>query len=156
MTRHNLQLHLSWLQSQKVTPPVGVPPTASTRPAPAAQTVYEDIGEDRELEVIRAPPKPVPARRDAQVASGSQEFARPAAPTYIPKPLPDTTGVLAEDTMAKLTSASRPKKSTLISQQPQLATPASTSSTSSLTMGYANMLRSGMITTLCLLSVVMS
>jgi len=149
MTRHNLNGHLTWLLSYKVTSPVGVPASTSTHPAAAPQTVHgnigkdtgEDIGEDRQQEFPRARSIPAPERRIIRTVNAVGGITRPAA-TIVPKTLPDIAEVLANDAMGKLTSASRPARPTLMSQQ--LATPASTiASANSLTSGYSKFLRGG-------------
>jgi len=140
MTRNNLAAHISWLLSHEVTPPVGVHAIPSTHSTAAAQTVYEEFGEDIEQqEVSRAPPAPI--RRAAQAVNVGTNFTRPAAPARVPKPMREIAEVLANDTMGRLSSASGSRKPALISQQHQLATPASTTASSSLTQGYAAMLR---------------
>lgn len=140
MTRNNLAGHIAWLLSHEVTPPVGVHAIFSTHSTAAAQTVYGDFGEDIEQqEVSRAPP--APARRAVQAVNVESNFTRPVAPARAPKPIPDIAEVAANDVMGRLSSAPRSRKPALISQQHQLATPASTTASSSLTQGYAAMLR---------------
>jgi bloom syndrome protein len=140
MTRHNLASHISWLLSNEVAPPAGV----HARALPPSTTVGEILGpglaeEDTEPQVPRSSP---PNRRIPQTANVGQDFLRPAAPPPTPPKLharEHTTGA-AQEPMGKLASASRSTRPALVSQH-QLATPASTTASSSLTQGYATFLR---------------
>jgi bloom syndrome protein len=147
MTRHNLALHISWLLSNEVTPPVGVPtiPTASTTAfTAAAETPYADTEEeDAELQILSAPPSPRSSRRIEQAVNVVHAFQRPPLPSKItPKPPErEHRNTFADEPMGKLSSASRPTRPGLMSQH-HLATPASTTgSTSSLMQGYSALLR---------------
>lgn len=137
MTRHNLDLHISWLLSHKVTPPVSVhlPPPANSVSA------TEDIADilDEEIEEIpRVPPGHVANNQISQTVD-VQSFVRPPprSSTIIPPPqLRDQVTTLVDGSMGKLASAQRSKRPGLMSQQ--LATPASTTASNpSLTQSYS-------------------
>lgn len=140
MTRHNLAGHISWLLSRPVTPPVGVCAPPSIRPTVATQVVPEDILVDEiEEEIPREPLSPGHSRAAARPDNGGRKFLRPNIPsTAIPN---IATHELAEgfrqDSMGKLSSTSKSARPALLSQQQQLATPASTTGPSSLTARYA-------------------
>jgi bloom syndrome protein len=142
MTRSNLGEHIAWLLANGVTP---VQAITSTNLTPAAGIVDGGCLEEEELEQETTRPSPVPAqnRRLAPSVNVIQEFARPALPsTIVPKPQPQ--GSLGDNSMGKLSSASKSTRPGLLSQH-QLATPTSTSNSaaasSSLTQNYAAFLR---------------
>ena len=146
MTRHNLDTHISWLISHKVTPPVGVhaaPPTQSRiEEGIADEGILEEVADE---EVPRSPPNPAPNRQVLEAFNVVQEFTRPAIPSsIIPRlQMPEPHPSMAEGTMGTLKSASKSARSKLMSQN-QLATPASTTAStasSSLKQGYATFLR---------------
>jgi bloom syndrome protein len=142
MTRHNLAFHISWLLSSDVTLPAGVSaiPAASASPEiPCADIVEEDT----ELQILTASPIPRASRRIEQTVNVVQAFQRPQLPSKItPKPLlQEPLNPFADESMGKLSSASRSTRPGLMSQH-QLATPASTKgSTSSLMQEYSALLR---------------
>jgi bloom syndrome protein len=142
MTRHNLAIHISWLLSNEVTPPVGVSAIASTHPTASAQIVHADtLEEDIEQEIPTASPSPIPNRRIVETVNVVQDFVRPALPsTSRPQPREFTNET--EESMGKLASAPRSTRPVLLSLH-QLATPSSTTSStsSSLMAGYAAQLR---------------
>ena len=147
MTRHNLALHISWLLSSEVTPPVGghtVLAVSTTKSTAATETIYADSEEEDIEEPIPSPsPSPSPNRRIAQTVNVAPDFQRPPLPSKItPKPpLREPQNSFTDESMGKLSSASRSARPGLVSQH-QLATPASTTgSTSSLMQGYSALLR---------------
>jgi bloom syndrome protein len=139
MTRHNLAIHISWLLSNEVTPPVGVSAIAPTH---SAEIVHADtLEEDIEQEIPTAAPSPIPNRRIVETVNVVQDFVRPALPsTSRPQPREFTNET--EESMGKLASAPRSTRPVLLSLH-QLATPSSTTSStsSSLMAGYAAQLR---------------
>jgi bloom syndrome protein len=144
MTRSNLGEHIAWLLANGVTP---VQAITSTNLTPTAGVVHggrvEEEEEELEQDTPRPPPVPAQNRRLAPSVTVIQEFARPALPsTIVPKPQPQ--GSLGDNSMGKLSSASKSTRPGLLSQH-QLATPASTSNSaaasSSLTKNYATFLR---------------
>lgn len=146
MTRHNLDSHISWLLSREVTPPVGVhialPGHSGIEEAIAGEDILEEGAHEG---VIRAPPSSARNRQVLGVVNAGQVFTRPAVPSLLaPRPrMPEPEPSLADGAMGTLTSASKSSRPTLMSQR-QLATPASTSSStapSSLKQGYATFLR---------------
>lgn len=152
MTRHNLDSHISWLLSRKVTPPSGVharAPTNSTRGDPVSANPVE---EEAEQEIRRAPPSPPQHRGAAQVVNAVRAFARPALPASVTakSQLQESRQVLTDESMGKLSSATRSTRPGLMSQH-QLATPASTTSSTaasytshtSLNSNYVTFLKEG-------------
>lgn len=140
MTRHNLATHISWLLSNEVAPPAGVHARTSTPSTAVRENLVSELAEE-DTEPLVSRPSP-PNRRILQAANVGQDFLRPAAPPpNAPKlhPREPTTGA-AQEPMGKLASASRSTRPALVSQH-QLATPASTTASSSLTQGYATFLR---------------
>lgn len=140
MTRHNLAIHISWLLSNEVTPSVGVHSTIASTPSIAAGQIAsaDVVEEDTELQI----PRPTLNRGIAPPANVGQDFLRPAIP---PPNFPklhtrEQTKGAVEESMGKLASASRSSRPALVSQH-QVATPASTTASSSLTQGYATFLR---------------
>ena len=137
MTRHNLDSHISWLLSRQVSPHASVPPTRATRSTAANSISYTEVDtEEGEREPTRIT-SPIPKRRSAQAAGVDQTFIRPAKPSNTTSKLaqennPATT---SHESMGRLSSAPRSTRPALISQQHQLATPAST--TGSLTKAFA-------------------
>jgi hypothetical protein len=140
MTRHNLDSHISWLLSHQVAPLAGVPITTATHSTAANLTSYADVETEIEEEEYTTVPSPAPNRRLAQAASVDQSFIRPAIPSNNTSRLAqgDKPATIPHESMGRLSSASRSTRPALISQQHQLATPAST--TGSLTQGYASFL----------------
>jgi bloom syndrome protein len=144
MTRHNLAIHISWLLSSEVTPPVGVhtvPAASTTVSAVSAETIYADSEEEDIGEQIPGQlPSPSPNR--VPTVNVDTEFQRPPLPPKVTPnpPLREPPKSFADKSMGKLSSASRSARPGLVSQ-PQLATPASTTgSTSSLMRGYSDFL----------------
>lgn len=144
MTLHNLGSHISWLLQNKPIPTAirtvnPHPPSRNTTEAVEeiylayARKLHAGSEEDLPPELFA---EPIPPRPDA-----SSTFTRPALPSGI---VPDTDQagrIGSRETgadMAKLNSASKSTRPTLISQH-QLATPAST--TGSLSASYAASLR---------------
>jgi bloom syndrome protein len=123
---------------------VGVQVITSTTLTPAAAIVDEGWVEEEESE--QETPRPsIPAqhRRLTPTDNIVQEFARPTLPTTIvTKSQPQ--GTVVDNSMGKLSSASRSTRPGLMSQH-QLATPASTTNStavsSSLTKTYTTFLR---------------
>jgi len=148
MTRHNLSSQISWLLSHEVTPPVGVHPilTANARAA-EIRSDEELLKEPFEEKLLRPAPSPAENQRITQTDNVVQDFVRPALPppTTAKPQVIEPTRIRGDDSMGKLVSSSKPQRPGLISQQHQLATPASTTSStatsSSLTQGYATFLR---------------
>lgn len=147
MTRHNLAVHISWLMSSEVTPPVGVHTTSvvsATSSRVATETVYADSEEEHSDDSTRSPlPSLSPNRRVVQTVNVAPDFQRPPLPSKItPKPpLREPQSSIVDESMGKLSSSSKPARPGLVSQH-QLATPASTTgSGSSLTQGYSAFLR---------------
>jgi bloom syndrome protein len=140
MTRHNLASHISWLLSIQVTPPTGVHTLTSTPSIAVEETASAGLAEEG---AEHQNPRLSGNRRAAQAVNVGQRFIRPAAPPPPNPPKVDTgenTTRAAEESMGKLASASRSTRPALISQH-QLATPVSTTASSSLTQGYATFLR---------------
>ena len=142
MTRSNLGEHIAWLLANGVTP---VQAITSTNLTPTPGNVHGGRLEEYESDQDIPRPPPVPAQNHRLVPSvpAIQEFARPALPSKIvPKPQPQ--GNLGDNSMGKLSSASKSTRPGLLSQY-QLATPASTSNSavasSSLMKNYATFLR---------------
>lgn len=155
MTRHNLASHISWLLSHTVTPPVGVRAPNSADLTTTARAIPEGISENTvEEEDFRRPTSPESSRATAKPGSECQKFLRPTLPyTSIQKGSSlEFGGNPRLDSMGKLSSASKSARPALLSQQQQLATPASTSGPSSLTSRYAVSLRTsnGLINMLCI------
>jgi bloom syndrome protein len=146
MTRHNLDSHISWLLSHKVTPPVCVHAAPSTHSRIEQGIAEEEIlEEEADEEILRSPPNPPRNRQVLEAFNVVQEFTRPAIPSsIIPRSqMPEPHTIMTEGTMGTLTSASKSERSKLITQN-QLATPASTTTStasSSLKQGYATFLR---------------
>lgn len=146
MTRHNLDIHISWLISHKVTPPVGVHAAPATHSRIEAGIADEEILEEEADEgIIRSPPNSARNRQVLEASNVVQEFTRAAIPSsIIPRSqMPEHHPSMAEGTMGTLTSASKSARSKLMTQN-QLATPASTTTStasSSLKQGYATFLR---------------
>lgn len=146
MTRHNLAGHISWLLSSEVTPPAGVHTTNTYTSTPPS--IPASSGELGRAGRVAVEEDPVQQQQQVPDRGG---FLRPAAPP----PAPNLAARLqtrergngnstapGEESMGKLASASRSKRPALISQhQHQLATPVSTTTSSSLTQGYATFLR---------------
>ena len=144
MTRNNLASHISWLLSHKVTPPVGGHIVASPNWTAVLEVppldVEEKIAEKREWSPPQSPPR---ERQSAQSINVGQPFVGPAHPsssTVRPR-AHDLGTTVPEGSMARLSSASKPTRSGLMSQH-QLATPASTTGSSSLLQEYATFLKS--------------
>lgn len=145
MTRHNLDSHITWLLSQQVTLPVGVHSTARSNPTATRRIINtEPEGEGVEQEDHTAPASPAPRQRKRleRAVNVGPEFLRPTIPPNNNSTQPaEALTTLTYESMGKLGSASRSARPALISQQHQLATPASTTSPPGLTQGYANFLR---------------
>jgi bloom syndrome protein len=139
MTRHNLPSHILWLLSNEVAPPAGVHAITSTPSIAVGEIACAVLAEgDPEHQI----PRPSLNRPTIETANVGQDFLRPAIP---PPNVPNLhirehTKSAAEESMGKLASASRSTRPALVSQH-QLATPASTTASSSLTQGYATFLR---------------
>jgi len=138
MTRHNLASQIAWLLSNEVTLPASVNTTNWTAAFPCAQA---DIEEDHTVSRGLPEPSIQPDARIAETVNVERGGLRPGL-TSNPKPTSQVSSeTFAQGSMGKLASASRSKRPALASQQPQLATPASTTASSSLTQGYATFLR---------------
>lgn len=141
MTRHNLNSHISWLLSHQVTPLVGVPTKGSSNSTAANQTILPDTEDGIEQEQYTRIPAPVPTRQLLPTVNADQDFLRPTLPAI--RDARSAQGEVLENfsqgSMGRLSSAARSTRPALISQQHQLATPAST--TGSLTQNYATFLR---------------
>lgn len=130
MTRHNLDSHISWLLSHEVTFPATVNATNAAALTAAEIREEEFLDEEdvlqeaeEEEEALRVPASAREYRSQTNVA---QEFRRPPLPSSKSQ-LPDTS---ADGSMGKLSSSSKPTRPGLMTQN-QLATPASTSGTTS-------------------------
>jgi len=141
MTLHNLDDHISWLLSNGSIPLVG-------RSVNLAQSLTDSIhaveGIDAELsntlltEQKQPSEQPRSARPSTLPVSAVEEFKRPEVPPGVLRESRSRSAiesVSAGEGMAKLSSASRSAKPTLLSQY-QLATPVSTTG-SSLSASYA-------------------
>ncbi|TAQ90486.1 hypothetical protein B7494_g1178 [Chlorociboria aeruginascens] len=141
MTRHNLDSHISWLLQNKVTPPVGVPFTSSIDSNVGAETVSVDLGEEDTLLELSQPASQNLNRQIAQALNVVEHFVRPARHPPIS---PDTQSTsepkedTANDSMAKLSSASKSARPGLVVHTTQLATPASSAG---FRQSYVNQLR---------------
>jgi bloom syndrome protein len=141
MTLHNLDDHISWLLSNGSIPPVG----RSVNPAQSlTDSIHAVEGIDAELpntlltEQRQPSEQPRSAQPSTPPVSVVEEFKRPEIPTGVPRESRSRStieSVSAGEGMAKLSSASRSAKPTLLSQY-QLATPVS-STGSSLSASYA-------------------
>ena len=147
MTRHNLDQHISWLLSTKVTPPVGVQTPISKNLTAAADIVPEDIWEEElENKTTRNSLGLAQTHQLSQKVNVTHEFVRPELPSSnISRLQPQgTSRTQAEgDLMGKPSSVSRSTRPRLLSEY-QLATPASTANStasSSLADTYASFLR---------------
>lgn len=146
MTRHNLDVHISWLLSHKVTPPAGVHARAPTAHNTSSRQSLEEEEEFRDIP--EAPPSPPRNLRAPRTVDVAQNFARPALPASVTvrSQLQEARGIPVNDSMGRLTSAPKSSRPGLMSQH-QLATPASTTSTtagsSSLSRSYSTFLREG-------------
>jgi hypothetical protein len=139
MTRHNLASHISWLLSNENTPPVGVPAIASNHSTVAAEVSYAGLAEeDTNQPIPRASINP-PVAQSVNVGQGFQRPALPSTDSQNPR-VRDQTKSVVEESMGRLSSTSRSTRPGLVIQN-QLATPASTTGSSSLTQGYATFLR---------------
>jgi bloom syndrome protein len=143
MTRHNLDSHLSWLLSHQVVAPSDAPATIPAQPRITRQDTYVEVeadGEvpDTQIEVSSL----VPRKRFAQTVNEDTSIRPALLPSNpINKSLcRETTGPL-QKSMATLSSTSRSARPDFMSQRHQLATPASSTSSSSLIQGYAALLR---------------
>ncbi|TVY49103.1 ATP-dependent DNA helicase [Lachnellula occidentalis] len=134
MTRHNLDVHISWLLSHQVTPPVGgVSVAVRTNSTPAADiTEAEADFLEEEIEDIPRVSTPVANCQVTQSVNVVQSFVRPPLPSSIaPQPqLRDLINAQAYESMGKLASAQTSTRPGLLSQH-QLATPASTTASNS-------------------------
>ena len=146
MTRHNLAGHISWLLSSGVAPPRSAHNTASLNSAAIAQApcIYISV-EDEEQEDFGALTTVALSRGSARPANIPEEFVRPAIPSIDTQKSHTHQTVENLETksgsMGKLSSASRSKRPALVSQQNQLATPASTTAgTPTLLQNYTNLL----------------
>ena len=140
MTRHNLAGHISWLLSHPVIPPVGVREPEYTSPAAVAQSNLEHTEEVGIAEGFSRGPATLDGSCSIAIPDiGSQNFLRPTLPSTIrSKALnQELRDNLSLESMGRLSSASKSAKPALLSQQQQLATPSSTTGTSSLTARYA-------------------
>jgi bloom syndrome protein len=147
MTRHNLAVHISWLLSTEVTQSVSIhtaPTVSTTDSRGVTEDFHADIeGQDTEDSMQSPLPSPSPIRRTVQAVNVASDFQRPPLPPKVtPKPLlREPENSIADESMGRLSSASKSVRPGLVSQR-QLATPASTTgSTSSLTQGYSAFLR---------------
>jgi bloom syndrome protein len=146
MTRHNLAVHISWLLTSEVTPPVGVhtaSAVSATNPRTITETVYADSEEEEHAEDSTPSQLPGPSPKRRVVQTVNVDFRRPPLPSKItPSLLREPHYTVLDESMGKLSSSSKPARPGLVSQH-QLATPASTtgSAGSSLTQGYSAFLR---------------
>lgn len=124
MTRHNLDSQISWLLSHEVTFPPTVHATNTFVPT-SAELVDEDF---LEAEILDQP-RGAPALENRFQTNVAREFIRPPLPAAKLQSLQDTRTV-AEEPMGRLASSSKSSRPGLLSQH-QLATPASTSGTTS-------------------------
>ena len=140
MTRHNLNCHISWLLSSKVTPPLGVHTSFSRDPAAGVETEDPIILED-EYEGGISRPTSISSQTRPETTTVITAFARPDLPPGNNPEVTESSYTPGKQSVAKVASTSR---SGLMAQY-QLATPASTSNStaapSSLTQSYANQLR---------------
>ncbi|CAG8974441.1 hypothetical protein HYALB_00004137 [Hymenoscyphus albidus] len=147
MTRHNLNLHISWLISHGVAPPASaldiVQSNANRNTTAHLVEENSNFLEEAEEETPRIVPNPARNRTPVET---NNTFVRPPLPHSVaPKPQPREGISASEDSqMLKLGSSSKPPRPGLYSQQ--LATPASTSSTaappkSTLSRSYGTFLR---------------
>ncbi|KAH7364424.1 QDE3-like protein [Rhexocercosporidium sp. MPI-PUGE-AT-0058] len=149
MTRHNLDSHISWLLSRKVTPPSGVHARATANSTRGDPVNADPVGEEADQETRKAPPSPFQHRRAAQVVNVVGTFARPTLPASVTtkSQLQEPRQVLTDEAMGKLSSATRSTRPGLMSQH-QLVTPASTTSSTaasytSLSSNYVTFLKEG-------------
>lgn len=141
MTKNNLTTHLSWLSKENLVPPVGAS-TSTFTPAADSTTNSTHLA-SRTVDTEPVPElEPVPSQsQPAPSTDALPEFARPSIP-QIPAPRPQSTRVLrshSEEGMARLASAPSSNKPKLVSQgNQQLATPVSTTNSSSIFTAYAD------------------
>lgn len=149
MTRHNLEGHISWLLSRKVTTASGVNGRATTNSTREDPVNSRTVEEEADQGIPRAPSSPVHHRRTAQGINVVEAFARPALPASASAKarLQEPRQALADDSMGRLSSTARSSRPGLMSQH-QLATPASTTSSTaasctSLSSTYMTFLKEG-------------
>jgi hypothetical protein len=126
MTLHNLGDHISWLLQRRQIPPAG-PPYESHE----ADTEHVEITDEEPLNSVYIANE---ASEQQSITTFSAQAAPNVAPEFVQAAIPSTVqeselarkvGNSMSNTMAKLSSASKPAGPTLLSQR-QLATPAST------------------------------
>jgi bloom syndrome protein len=123
MTLHNLGDHISWLLQSKQIPPAG-PPYDSRETDTDDVEIIDGTSFNPVLVETEAPvPQAIPACPAPRTPNVDQEFVRPDIPSSVQEPR--GVGNSASNVMAKLSSASKPARPTLLSQH-QLATPTST------------------------------
>lgn len=156
MTKHNLNLHISWLLSHGVAPPasaIDIVPTDTNRNTAAqlveeTSNILEEAEEAEEAEEEISQTAPTSEGNQLPTATVNTFVRPPLPPSIAPKPQPRDTILNSEDAqMLKLGSSKKPSRPGLYSQQ-QLATPASTSSStvapkSTLSRSYGKLLREG-------------
>jgi bloom syndrome protein len=127
MTRHNLDSQISWLLSHEVT----FPPTVHTTNnfVPTAAELEDEEFLEAEIAEIPDQPRVAPAPANRLQANVAREFIRPSLPAAKSQSHQDTR-TIAEEPMGRLASSSRSSRPGLLTQH-QLATPASTSGTTS-------------------------
>lgn len=129
MTRHNLDSQISWLLSHEVT----FPPTLHATNgfvSTAAELVDEDFLDFLEAETSD-PSRAAPALENRLQTNVARDFIRPSLPPTKSHQNQETRTVAGE-TMGRLASSSKSSRPGLLTQH-QLATPASTSGTTSST-----------------------
>lgn len=137
MTLNNLQLQISWLLQNKPIPRATTAGPASSTSVAAVESLYValpgarlDCEDSEQLGILSVPAQPVNA---------IQEFVRPVNPLDSHRRAGRADNIADfpdENSMARLASASKSTRPTLVSQR-QLATPAPTTPSSrSLTASY--------------------
>lgn len=141
MTLHNLHDHISWLLSNGCIPPKGNsanPTQYSPNSGSAVDIIDDGVSNTLLTEQAEVSEWPRTARQVPPLGNAVHEFKRPGIPSSIaqePRAANTFGSSSAGEDMAKLSSASRSAKPTLLSQY-QLATPVSTTG-SSISASYA-------------------
>ncbi|KAI0998389.1 ATP-dependent DNA helicase hus2/rqh1 [Podosphaera aphanis] len=136
MTRHNLDLHISWLLSQEASLSVDAHPTTRSNIQSASRSRHTSLHE----EAASTTSVDQTHLRSVRSTNVGPDFTQPVHPPIPPRLQPlDTSIEPADASMGRLISVSRPARPGLLSQY-QLPTPNPTS-TSTLHQGHANFLR---------------
>ncbi len=137
MTRHNLSDHLSWLINNRHIPPTALSTPNSGGSTAAVESVYAAYSNANSINTDSTRLE-TQTTQHAPGENALNQFARPAPPSSTnqdPQRRGDPTLRVIDNAMARLQSAGRPNRPTLVNQY-QTVTPASTTG-SSLTASWA-------------------